>query len=315
MVRDMEMSRFIDFMEMSPNGKLLLDSDLNVVYANRKLSVLFEGEKQAALKQFGNLFKCENAAQDENGCGTHKQCSNCPIRSSALVALSENRPIENVQVIRTFVVALKKKTRWFNMAFTPVELDQVKYLWVSLIDLSEMMNYKVEKYLNQSLLEDEILFDKGQFHENTINAIEHQLRKNGSLGLLLITCEVEPRERGTFDKLWLNKQLEAYHHVLVDKIEKSERVCRYDSSRYLLFTAAETSDAVHARLTELKVSLEAFEGQISLAMKKMFSYRAIVVSSMGSPSNLETESVDIAYFKWLSTLESQEVKQFITIFV
>lgn len=309
----MEMNSFIDIMEISPCGNLLLDVTFNVVYANRKLDVLFDGERQTTINQFGNLFRCENAGQDESGCGTHRQCSNCPIRSSARVALSENRAVENVQVIRTFVGVLNKKTRWLNMAFTPVEIDRVNYLWVTLIDLSEMMNYKVEKYLNQSLLEDEILFDKGQFHESALNAIEHQMSRKGSFGLLLITCEVEPKASGTFDKLWLNKQLEAFHHVLVDKLNKSERVCRYDSTRYLLFTSDFSSDAVHARMVALKAMLKAFEGQISLTGKKMFSYRAIIVSDKSNPYNLEKDSMGVAYFKWLSTLESQGVEDIVMI--
>lgn len=309
----MEINALKGFMEMSSNGNLILDSNLNVIYANKKLASLFDDETDHAFQQFGSLFRCENALHESNGCGRQSTCRNCPVRSSALTSLSENRVVDNVQVIRTFVGAIKKKTRWFNMAFTPIELDGAKHVWVSMTDLSEMMNYRVEKYLTQPILEDEILFDKGQFHENTICAIERQISSGASFGLFLISCEVEERERGTFDKLWLNKQLEAYHHVLVENTTKNERVCRYDSSRYLLFTVAETHDAVNTRLAALKQTLEVFEGHISLSNNKLFSYRALVIVPTANTVEFESEALDIEYFKWLSTLESQADDQFITI--
>ena len=309
----MEINALKGFMEMSPNGNLILDSNLNVIYANKKLANLFDDETDQTFQQFGSLFRCENAVHESNGCGRQSTCRNCPVRSSALTSLSENRVVDNVQVIRTFVGAIKKKTRWFNMAFTPIELDGAKHVWVSMTDLSEMMNYRVEKYLNQPILEDEILFDKGQFHENTISAIERQISSGASFGLFLISCVVEERERGTFDMLWLNKQLEAYHHILVENTTKHERVCRYDSSRYLLFTVAETHDEVNKRLDALKQSLETFEGQISLSTRKMFSYRALVIVPTANTVEFESETLDIEYFKWLSTLESQADDQFITI--
>lgn len=309
----MEMYMLKDFLEMSPNGNLILDSNLNVVYANKRLVSLFGDHSDHAFQQFGSLFRCENAVHEANGCGTQSACRSCPIRSSALTALSKNQAIDNVQVIRTFVEAIKKKTRWFNMAFTPIELDDSRHIWVSLTDLSEMMNYRVEKYLTQSILEDEILFDKGQFHENTISAIERQINKGGSFGLFLISCDIEAKDRGTFDKLWLNKQLEAYHHMLVENTTKKERVCRYDTSRYLLFTVAETQNEVKTRLGALKGILETFEGQISLSTSKMFSYRAVVIASGSNNFKFEGESLGIEYFKWLSTLESQASEQFITI--
>lgn len=309
----MEINALKGFMEMSSNGNLILDSNLNVIYANKKLASLFDDKTDQAFQQFGSLFRCENAVHESNGCGSQNTCRNCPVRSSALTSISENRVVDNVQVIRTFVSAIKKKTRWFNMAFTPIELDGAKHVWVSMTDLSEMMNYRVEKYLTQPILEDEILFDKGQFHENTISAIERQISSGASFGLFLISCEVEERERGTFDKLWLNKQLEAYHHVLVENTTKNERVCRYDSSRYLLFTVAETHDAVNTRLVALKQTLEAFEGHISFSTNKLFSYRALVIVPTANTIKFESETLDIEYFKWLSTLESQADDQFITI--
>lgn len=199
------------------------------------------------------------------------------------------------------------------MSFNPVVLDGIAHVWVSMTDLSEMMNYKVEKYLSPAILDDEILFDKGQFHESVLNAIEQQMVKGGSFGLLLINCEIEVKERGTFDKLWINKQLEAYHHMLVEKIDKSERVCRYDKNRYLLFTKASTHKTLTHRMKELKAILEDFEEQISHASRKLFSYHGIMITSLDHTPKFEFDSVDIEYFKWLATLESLKENRFITL--
>jgi hypothetical protein len=166
------------------------------------------------------------------------------------------------------------------------------------------MDYKVDKYLNQSTLEDEILISKGNFHENVLNFLEKTIDKGACFGLFLVTCGVSSKVRGTFERLWLNKQLESYHQMLIRKVDKKEIVGRYDANQYLIFIPSKTVEMLQERVLVLQNELEAFEKQITFESHAFFTYKSLLVKSGVNVNTQSTNQLHVEYFKLLSTLEN-----------
>lgn len=162
------MKQFIDF---NPIGSLILNDSFEILSINETLKSYFEFDINQDEDYFGNIFKCQYLANSNESCGSKKQCANCKIRNSIINAFEFSRVIKNLQVNKWFFTNGEKVIKWFDMTIVPIDMNGTSFVWISLIDLTELMKYKIEFELNQVLSEEENIIEKDKFHDNVMQCI------------------------------------------------------------------------------------------------------------------------------------------------
>lgn len=142
-----------ELVENNPAGVIFVNESMEVLYYNSKINELFDGDTKSEHLNFGNVFKCEYVVQTDIQCGKEHQCRNCKIRNLALNSLKLNRPIKNTQINRTFFIKGKKVIKWLDLSVSPITIKGKQYLWLAVIDLTELVQYKIEAEMAHLLSE------------------------------------------------------------------------------------------------------------------------------------------------------------------
>lgn len=291
------------FIEFNPIGSIILNNKLEIVLTNKQTNLYFDGNIDLAGNFFGNIFHCQVVSNNEAYCGTKHQCSNCKIRNSLVNALNYNRVIRNVQVNKSFVIDGVKKTKWFDMTIVPIEVRSESYLWVSLIDLTELMKYKIEFEMNAILSDEENAIDKDQFHEEVMNCIYTHCYTGGDAYLVLIDLKHTQLIQESFGSLWRNDYLSVFHHFLKDKLDAMDYVCRYSQNQFMVFLPCKEKINFEDFISKLKgYQYSHFNTNDSVAIRTIhLKMNAEHISEVVKKGELYIE-----YFKAISLLEQIE---------
>lgn len=240
------------FIELNPIGSIILNEHFEIVNINERVKNYFEGDINLAENFFGNIFNCHTVYGNQGICGTKHQCSNCKIRNSLLNALEQNQIIKNLHVNKIFVGKGIQQIKWFDMTIVPIEIRMQKYLWLSLIDLTELMRYKLEFEMNTILSDEDNAVDKDYFHEDVMNCIRTNCYTGGEAYLVLIELKHTESVQENFGALWRNDYLSSFHHYLKDNLDVADFVCRYSQNQFMTFLPCKDEVQFQMFLKKLK---------------------------------------------------------------
>lgn len=284
------------FIDSNPIGSLFLNDKMEVIYINECLIGYFEGNVEIAQKYFGNMFSCVHTVGSNAACGSLEQCRHCDIRNSVERAVNEQRKIKNVQINQPFFIKGKERYKWFDMTVSPMTIKDKQYIWVSLIDLTDLMQYKIEFEMNAVTTEDDIAINKDRFNEIVMENLQKNLQKNYSV--ILLTLKSLKALEDNFGSLWRNNYIQSFWNFINQCLDKDDEICRYGVDQFLIFSTRSTE----MRLKLFLEKLDQYQYEY-LNTTHDIIYRAVTVT-LGEP--VDENKFYINYFKMIARLEAQD---------
>jgi hypothetical protein len=140
-----------DFIENSPIGMILLDESFNVILKNNLIDKYFMNKITSSSKLIGSVFNCENLLNSEDICGCKRQCRKCMLRNTLQSVFDHNKTLKNIRINKNITLNNKKYTKWLDLTISPILMGSKTFLGVSILDLTEFMNYKIEFEMSKIL--------------------------------------------------------------------------------------------------------------------------------------------------------------------
>lgn len=124
--------RFIDAI---PEIYLILDSNRQVVYANKAMNEFFQNEAEDFTlgKRPGELLNCRHAAESIYGCGTTETCQTCGAFNAIVESLEGRNAIKECRIEQNE----SGDAMDFRVWTTPYMVDGEKYSILALSDISD----------------------------------------------------------------------------------------------------------------------------------------------------------------------------------
>ena len=293
------MKQFIDF---NPIGSLILNDSFEILSINETLKSYFEFDINLDENYFGNIFKCQRLENSGESCGSKKQCANCKIRNSIINAFEFSRVIKNLQVNKCFYINGEKIVKWFEMTIVPIDMNETSFVWIALIDLTELMKYKIEFELNQVVGEENII-EKDKFHENVMNCIRTNCYTGGEAYLSLFELSHAQDFQDKLGSLWRDDYLSSFYHFLNDQMATTDFICKYSSNQFLVFLPCRDENDLKKILNSVNEYQYKRFHVINSVVSKTIKFK------MDSPNVKQLVSGDqlhIQYFKAITLLEQLE---------
>lgn len=293
------------FVNLNPIGTLLVDKEFKVRYINDTLIEYFDNNVELTQEKIGNTLNCKYIKTPESFCGTKRQCAHCIIRNSMKSALKFNRTIKNVQLKKSFVIKDVEMVKWFDMTITPLKIGNETLLWVSLVDLTEYMKYKIEFEMNTLLGSEESMLEKSKFHDNAIchlQSFNNSATENETYFVLFELNDIKDIQ-SKFGSLWKNDYSNSVYRFINKQIEGIGTVCNYSSSQFLmLIEDINISDFL--KLIELirQFQYSHFNLKLNLSVKTS----KIALNSKTSRDVIKEDDIYLEYFRMLTLLEELE---------
>jgi hypothetical protein len=178
------------FINSSPLGVIILNSELEIVFVNDVTKAIFHKETVDTASFFGELFQCKYIADTQYRCGSRRQCDNCKIRNSLLNASYFDRVIDHLKVKHAFFINGIETIKWFDITVIPTVVNRSSHLVLMLKDQTDMMNNLIEIELSEMLGQSfphNVTFFSQQISQN----IKRNSNKNKCSYLMKIACHNE----------------------------------------------------------------------------------------------------------------------------
>lgn len=298
-------SLFKQFIDLNPIGALIVNENLEIVNMNECVKNYFDGDARITEFYFGNIFNCHVISIGNEVCGTKDQCTNCKIRKSMLNSLETNRTIKTLNISKNFMINGVKKVKWFDLTIVPVEIRSKRYLWLSLIDLTELMKSKIEIEMKTILNDEENAIDKDQFHEDVMNCIRTHCYSGGEAYLTIFELKHTKTVQESFGALWRNDYLSSFHNHLKDNLESTDFICRYSMSQFMVFLPCKEDISFKLLINKINDYQYSHFNTVDGVDSRTIKFK---MNSENIQEIINSDQLYIEYFKAISTLEKLESK-------
>lgn len=291
---------FSQLVDLNPIGNLLINESLEIVNINNTLKRYFDNDLELTKKYFGDIFRCGYLNSETEKCGYLVQCEHCEIRHGLLEALESNRPIKNLQINKPFFINGKRTMKWFDMTIVPIVFKKKHYLWISLIDLTELMKYKIQFEMNRAINEEELHMGKIEFHNKVMESISLTSKSNCKAYLILIELKQNRIVEEQLGTLWQNELLSNVQTYLKDLIGDEYLICRYSKNQIILYLPCQNMSSFDEITLELNQRMSDFfqYGQFLETRIAKIKYDAKRIVEL-----VETDRLYMEYFKVISKFE------------
>lgn len=146
------------FLDSIPDIVLVLNSNRQIVYANRAAKVLCNGEDFLCLgKRPGEFFRCSNAFKSSDGCGASKNCKACGMfRSIEHVTFHNAGSTKDAHLLHNDT----GNALSFRVFTTPLCLEDENFIIATLADISS----EIKRNLLEKIFFHDILNTAGALH-------------------------------------------------------------------------------------------------------------------------------------------------------
>ena len=140
---------FVQFMDYIPDPVLVVNSERQIVYANKSALALGResGNQEALGLRPGELFGCHHGTEAENGCGTTRFCSCCGAVKAILESQAGRSAVEECRI----GVAEEKRATDLRVWATPIEYEGERFTFFVAHDIRDE---KRREALERSFLHD-----------------------------------------------------------------------------------------------------------------------------------------------------------------
>lgn len=287
--------------EKSPIGSLILNKVQEIVYMNNKLLSYFDNDSDLAYEHVTNMFKCDSIDNENTLCVTHHDCTNCKFRNSLKDVYAENKVLGNLQIKDTWTMNNHVVKKWFDISLVPFVCEGKQYIWVTMIDMTDLMKFKVEADRLHILNDEDNAIEKNRFHENVMECISNNCQKDGQAFFVLTELKDIEIIQEKFGFLWKNEHLSSFYEYLLNSLGPKDYSCRYSNNQFLTFLpCVELEDAQN------------FIKQLDLYNDKHFNIKEalfhkivkLYVDKESAKKLVDKDQLYIEYFKALSIIEN-----------
>lgn len=226
---------FSQFIDINPVGSIVLNTQYEIVYINDQMKQYFEGEIDLTGDFFGNIFGCNQVEGSTLNCGTVAQCVNCNLRSKVVQCLETTTTVRNILWSNNFIIKGEKVLKWFDVTLVPLMFGHQMYIWVSMIDLTELMRYKIDYEMNHILSDEELIQEKNRFHESVMNSFKVNCQLGSKAYIVLIDLKLVKSIQEKFGSLWKNDYVVSVHQYLKELLTLGDLMCHYSTDQFMLF--------------------------------------------------------------------------------
>lgn len=142
-----------DLIDKTQVGLVFLNDSFEVLQKNELACKYFINQMTEEKKLIGAFLNCETLYESDALCGSKRQCRTCKLRNSLKTAFDYNRTLESIQITKTIVVDQKKYKKWIELTVSPMKIGIDKYLRLSIVDVTELINHKIENELSKLLID------------------------------------------------------------------------------------------------------------------------------------------------------------------
>lgn len=157
LIKDIDKREFEKFsthlINKTPVGLIFLNDSFEVLHKNEFACKYFMNQMTEKKKLIGDFVNCEALHESDDLCGSKRQCRTCKLRNSLKTAYDYNRTLESIQITKTIIVDQIKYKKWIELSISPIKIGLCKYLGVSIVDVTELMNYKIDYELSKLLVD------------------------------------------------------------------------------------------------------------------------------------------------------------------
>lgn len=122
----------------APIGVIIVDQSYKVKRLNDSALEYLDKDINIVLDQpFGNAINCENSFEDIRGCGYGTYCVNCVIQHALKIAVNEGQSSQNVEDKKVLIYEGERKTRWFKINVSPIQLENEIGAAIYITDITE----------------------------------------------------------------------------------------------------------------------------------------------------------------------------------
>lgn len=153
-----ESNEFLNILlENIPSLVLLADSEMRVREVNDASRVLFGLSREDLLgKRCGNALHCVFAESEDKLCGETSNCSQCPLRQSALATMLKKVPTDREKLIHTFFVQGRPEERHFEFSTRYVRYQGQELVLLILYDVTTLERQKQELIVQQNKINESL---------------------------------------------------------------------------------------------------------------------------------------------------------------
>lgn len=272
-----------------------------MVYINNKLRSLFEGNLDLSYEHYGNIFKCEVLKDQNKNCGNEVACKSCKLKNTLEEVLREKHVIKNIQMKQVFSVNDKNIMKWFDISMVPFDYKGNPYVWVAMIDLTDVMKYKVEADRLHMLNDDDNAIEKDRFHENVMNCISTNCQTDDQAFFILTELKDIVWLQESFGFLWKNEHLASFYEHMIDLLGPKDYACRYSDNQYLIFLPCVVFEEV-----EKFIKLLDQHNDIHFQLKEVLVHKIMrmKVDKESAKKLVDKDQLYIKYFKAIGILEN-----------
>lgn len=294
---------FNEFIEINPIGSIVLNEHYEIVYINEKMRGYFDGNLNLAKDLFGNIFRCSQVEGTNSNCGTIRQCKNCNLRNNVMESMEKKTVIRNILWSNNFTVDNEIVLKWFDITLVPMKIGEKQFLWASMIDLTELMNYKIEYEMTHILTDEERTQEKNKFHNDVMNCITTNCHSGGIAYLVLIDLKIVSSIQEKFGSLWKNDYVTSVYQYIKGILSTEELICHYSGEQFLLFLPCKGYDTLRKIVTAVNDYKSKIFNEEELIVTR--TIKAEVVTDYLT-NVVNEDKLHLEYFKAISKLEQLE---------
>jgi hypothetical protein len=127
---------------------MLLDNELRLRAFNDPLTTIFSNKKNQELlyRKCGDVLGCAHQIEEDSPCGSTSKCNTCEIRISALLSYVENRPVNNENLIKSFVdFDGNREDKHLQFSTRLFKYRDENYIVAIIDDITELKNLQIAK--------------------------------------------------------------------------------------------------------------------------------------------------------------------------
>lgn len=291
---------FSQFIDINPIGSIVLNTQYEIVYINDQMKQYFEGKIDLTGDFFGNIFRCNQVEGRNLNCGTAAQCGNCNLRSKVIQCLETTTTIRNILWSNNFIIKGEKVLKWFDVTLVPLMVGSKLYIWVSMIDLTELMRYKIDYEMNHILSDEELIQEKNRFHESVMNCFKVNCQLGSKAYIVLIDLKLVETIQEKFGSLWKNDYVVSVHQYLKELLTLDDLMCHYSTDQFLLFLPCKGRN----KFEKIMNALNDFESKL-FGNTDLICTRTIKLEVISDFARhiIDADQLHLEYFNMITKLE------------
>lgn len=273
-----ETALFYNLFHTSKIGQVIINKNLEILYANQQMEDCFQTDAPVMSKQsFGDAFHCAELRYDIHRCGEGEHCINCGVRRAVRQILLNDVSVQDI-IQYSFHVGYRSINKWFQLNGSQITWIDDQYAFLAFVDISEMK--REEKLLKKKLTLD---LATGTLNKTSLMSTLHRMMEaettSGDFTICMIDFDNFKILNDEYGHLMGDKVLEIFAEIARSHIRTQDIIGRYGGEEFI-FVFYETSQKQALQvLKRIHEELEEYFNQ-EIKIPVTFSAGAIYVESI-----------------------------------